>query len=106
MAAVYGQPLDLHYVLDDCDVVVSFDDDLLGPGANQVRNARGWAASRRRSSRQPGIRLYAAESVPAATGAMAGARLMADASRMAVLAEAFAAKLGISWCSERRSDTG
>ena len=96
MAAVYGQPLDLHYVLDDCDVVVSFDDDLLGPGANQVRNARGWAASRRRSSRQPGIRLYAAESVPAATGAMAGARLMADASRMAVLAEAFAAKLGIS----------
>ena len=38
----------------DCDVVVSFDDDFLGPGPNQVRNARGWAASRRRSSGQPG----------------------------------------------------
>ena len=45
-SAAYGQPLDLHYVLDDCDVVVSFDDDFLGPGPNQVRNARGWAASR------------------------------------------------------------
>ena len=67
-----------------------------GPGPNQVRNARGWAASRRRSSGQPGIRLYAAESVPAATGAMAGARLIADASRMALLAEAFANKLGVA----------
>jgi len=95
MAAVYGQPLDIHYVLDECDVVVSFDDDFLGPGANQVRNARGWGASRRRSSGQPGIRLYAAESVPAATGAMAVARLMANASRMAGLAQALAGKLGV-----------
>ena len=95
-SAVYGQPLDLHYALDDCDVVVSFDDDFLGPGPNQVRNARGWAASRRRSSGRPGIRLYAAESVPAATGAMAGARLAADASRMALVAEALANKLGVS----------
>ena len=95
MAAVYGQPLDLHYALEDCDIVVSFDDDFLGPGPNQVRNARGWAASRRRSSGEPGIRLYAAESVPAATGAMAGARLIADTSRMAVLAEALADKLGV-----------
>ncbi|HEY2249043.1 MAG TPA: TAT-variant-translocated molybdopterin oxidoreductase, partial [Bradyrhizobium sp.] len=96
MAAVYGQPLDLNYVLDECDLVVSFDDDFLGPGPNQVRNARGWAASRRRSPGPPGIRLYAAESVPSATGAMAGARLIADASRMAVLAEALAAKLGVT----------
>jgi molybdopterin-containing oxidoreductase family iron-sulfur binding subunit len=95
-STVYGRPLDLHYVLEDCDVVVSFDDDFLGPGPNQVRNARGWAASRRRSSGRPGIRLYAAESVPAATGAMAGARLAADASRMAVLAEALANKLGVA----------
>jgi hypothetical protein len=96
VSAVYGQPLDLHYALEDCDVVVSFDDDFLGPGANQVRNARGWVASRRRSSGQPGIRTFAAESVPAATGAMAASRLNADASRMAVLAEALASKLGVS----------
>ena len=94
-SAAYGQPLDLYYVLDDCDVVVSFDDDFLGPGPNQVRNARGWAASRRRSSGQPGIRLYGAESVPTASGAVAGDRLIADASRMARLAEALANKLGV-----------
>jgi molybdopterin-containing oxidoreductase family iron-sulfur binding subunit len=95
-AAAYGQPLDLHYVLDECDVVVSFDDDFLGPGPNQVRNAGGWASSRRRPSERPGILLYAAESVPAATGAVASIRLIADASRMSVLAEALANRLGVS----------
>jgi MoCo/4Fe-4S cofactor protein with predicted Tat translocation signal len=95
-AAVYGQALDLHYQLDRCDVVVSFDEDLLGPGANQVRHARGWSASRRRSGDRPGIRLYAAESVPAATGAMASSRLIAEASRMSILAQALAAKLGVA----------
>ncbi len=93
---VYGKPLDLHYALDACDIVVSFDDDFLGPGPNQVRYARGWASSRRRSSDRPGILLHAAESVPSATGAVASTRLIADASRMAQLAEALASKLGIS----------
>ncbi|MET4071310.1 MoCo/4Fe-4S cofactor protein with predicted Tat translocation signal [Bradyrhizobium sp. S3.2.6] len=94
--AAYGQALDLHYVLDACDVVVSFDDDVLGPGPDQVRNARGWAASRRRTADRPGIALYAVESVPSATGAVAGERLIADASRMARLAEAFASALDIA----------
>jgi molybdopterin-containing oxidoreductase family iron-sulfur binding subunit len=82
-------------VLEECDIVVSLDDDFLGPGPNQVRNARGWASSRRRSSDRPGISLHAAESVPSATGAVASTRLIADASRMAQLAEALASKLGI-----------
>jgi MoCo/4Fe-4S cofactor protein with predicted Tat translocation signal len=91
----YGQPLDLHYVLDECDVVVSFDDDFLGPGPNQVRNALGWSSSRRRSSERRGL-LYAAESLPSATGAVASMRLIAGASRMAGLAQALASKLGVS----------
>jgi MoCo/4Fe-4S cofactor protein with predicted Tat translocation signal len=94
--AVYGQALELHYRLDRCDVVVSFDDDFLGPGPRQVRHARGWSASRRRAGDRPGIRLYAAESVPTATGAMASPRLTADASRMSRLAQALAAKLGVA----------
>ena len=94
-AAVYGQPLDMHYVLEQADVLVSFDDDFLGPGPNQVRNARSWASSRRRSSDRPGMHLHAAESVPSATGAVASSRLIADASRMARLAEALASKLGV-----------
>lgn len=93
---VYGQALELHYRLERCDVVVSFDDDFLGPGPQQVRHARGWAESRRRSGDRPGLRLYAAESVPGATGAMASPRLIADASRMAILAQALAAKLGVA----------
>jgi MoCo/4Fe-4S cofactor protein with predicted Tat translocation signal len=97
--AAYGQALDLHYVLDQCDVVVSFDDDFLGPGPYQVRHARGWSASRRRTGGRPGIRLYAAESVPGATGAMASPRLIADASRMSILAQALAAHLGITGAS-------
>src|SRR5437764_15171169 len=39
--------------------------------------------------------LYAAESVPSATGAIASSRLIADATRMAALAEALANKLAI-----------
>jgi MoCo/4Fe-4S cofactor protein with predicted Tat translocation signal len=93
--AAYGQPLDLCYRLDECEIVVSFDDDFLGPGPYQVSHARGWSTSRRRSAEQPGIILYAAESVPSATGAVAGNRLIADASRMTALAEALASELSV-----------
>ncbi|MGY4466880.1 MoCo/4Fe-4S cofactor protein with predicted Tat translocation signal [Bradyrhizobium sp. LB9.1b] len=82
-AAVYGQALDLHYVLGECDFVVSLDDDFLGPGPDQVRNALGWSQARRRSDDRPGNRLLMAESVPSATGAMAGQRLVAEARRHA-----------------------
>jgi molybdopterin-containing oxidoreductase family iron-sulfur binding subunit len=99
--AAYGQPLDLHYVLEACDVVVSFDDDYLGPGPNQVRNAIGWASSRRRYADRPGIFLYCAESMPSATGAVAGKRLIADASRMAALAEVLANRLGVPGTTQR-----
>jgi MoCo/4Fe-4S cofactor protein with predicted Tat translocation signal len=95
-SVAYGQPLDLHYLLEECKVVVSFDDDFLGPGANQVRHARGWASSRRRAGDRPGIVLYAAESVPTATGAVAGNRFVADAFRMVAIAEALANRLGVT----------
>jgi MoCo/4Fe-4S cofactor protein with predicted Tat translocation signal len=98
-AAIYGQALELHYALDACDVVVSFDDDFLGPGPDQVRNARGWSAARRRSGDGSRLKLYAAESIPCATGAMASHRLIADASRMATLAQALAANLGVAGAS-------
>jgi MoCo/4Fe-4S cofactor protein with predicted Tat translocation signal len=94
--AAYGRALDLHYVLDQCDVVVSFDDNFLGPGVHQVRNARAWTAARRRFSDRPGIRLHMAESVPSATGAIAATRLIADASRMPLLVEALADRLGVA----------
>jgi hypothetical protein len=53
-AAAYGQPLDVDYQLESCAVVVSFDDDLLGPGPDQVRRARSWSRARRRDGNGPG----------------------------------------------------
>lgn len=96
MAEVYGQAIDLHYELANCDVVVGLDDDFLGPGPDQVRYALGWSQSRRRFSDRPGNRLFMAESVPSATGALANHRLIADARRMPVLAEALAHALGVA----------
>lgn len=93
-AAAYGDQLDLHYRLDRCSVVVSFDDDFLGTGPYQVGNAIGWSKARRGADR-PGIHLYCAESIPGATGALSAMRLAADASRMSLLADALATKLGI-----------
>ncbi len=97
--SAYGQALDRHYALEQCDIVVSFDDDFLGPGPAQLRDARGWSTARRRPGSRPGIRLYMAESVPSITGAMAGSRLAADASRMAKLAEAMANAFGVNGAS-------
>jgi molybdopterin-containing oxidoreductase family iron-sulfur binding subunit len=96
MQQAFGRPLDMHYRLDRCDVIVSLDDDLLGPGPRQVAHA--WAWSQRRGDHAPGqgrTRLHVAESTPSATGAVAGTRLPVDASRIGVLALALAQKLGV-----------
>lgn len=93
--AAYGRPLDLHYQLDACSVVVGFDDDFLGPGPRQLLNAIRWAQARRRGD-VPGIRLHCAESIPAATGAVASHRLRAAPSRLPHLVETLAARLGIA----------
>jgi molybdopterin-containing oxidoreductase family iron-sulfur binding subunit len=99
-AVAYGQTLDMHYLPEQCDVIISFDDDWLGPGPDQVRNARAWSAARRRVTDQPGIQLHAAESIPSATGAVASSRFAADASRMPMLAQALANGLGVAGASE------
>jgi molybdopterin-containing oxidoreductase family iron-sulfur binding subunit len=99
-AIAYGQALDIHYLPEQCDVVISFDDDWLGPGPHQVGNARAWSASRRRFTDRPGIQLHAAESIPSATGAVASSRFAADASRMPLLAQALANVLGVAGASE------
>jgi len=93
-AAAYGEPFDLHYRLDRCGTVISFDDDFLGPGPHQVGNAIRWSEARRGEGK-PGIHLYCAESIPGATGAMAAMRIAVDASRMSVLADTLAVKIGV-----------
>ena len=74
-AAAYGQPLDVHYQLDDCAVVVSFDDDFLGPGPDQVRRRARLVRGATTASGQAGHPACIWRKASVATGAMAGARL-------------------------------
>jgi molybdopterin-containing oxidoreductase family iron-sulfur binding subunit len=93
---VFGQSAAVHYDLQNCDVVVGIDDDFLGPGPHQIRNASLW--SQRRGESRPGrdrMRTYVAECTPTLTGAIADRRLMADASRLPALVLALAAELGV-----------
>jgi molybdopterin-containing oxidoreductase family iron-sulfur binding subunit len=94
MQLAFGRAVDLHYRLENCDVVVSIEDDFLGPGIAQVAHGRTWASGR--GEIQPGerrIRLHVAESTPTATGAVATTRLAVDASRHRDLVAAIAAEL-------------
>ncbi|HWL69543.1 MAG TPA: TAT-variant-translocated molybdopterin oxidoreductase [Geminicoccus sp.] len=94
---VFGRSLDQHPRLDVAEIVVSFDDDLLGPGPRQVLNAQHWSMRRQARQRRNGeCRLFVAEPTPSITGAMAEDRLPASPSRIAVLVRALAARLGIT----------
>jgi molybdopterin-containing oxidoreductase family iron-sulfur binding subunit len=91
----FGRDLDVHLRLDRAEVTVSLDDDLLGPGPRQARQARLWAARRQAFQRgQGGARLLVAEPAPSLTGVMAAERLIAAHGRVPVLAQAIAARVG------------
>jgi molybdopterin-containing oxidoreductase family iron-sulfur binding subunit len=93
MRLAFGRDADAHYAFDRCEVIVSIDDDPLGPGSHQLSHARGWAE--RRGEAAARNRLHVAESVPSLTGAVATTRLPVDASRLPLLAVALVARLGI-----------
>ena len=46
MKLAFGRAVTPHYRLDQCDVIVSLDHDLLGPGPHQVMHANAWAQRR------------------------------------------------------------
>ncbi|MEK0083951.1 TAT-variant-translocated molybdopterin oxidoreductase [Benzoatithermus flavus] len=122
----FGRPLALRYALEHAAVVVSLEDDLLGPGPAQVDHALGWSA-RRRGGHDAGaeaIRLHVAESTPTLTGAMADTRRIVPSARIPALVAVLAAALGrdgapaapelsadergfvSSWASELRAHRG
>src|SRR5919206_433531 len=74
-ALAYGRPLDALPRFETADVVLALDADPLGPGPDQIRNARGWAARRDPQGPNPVSRLYALEAAPTLTGAKADNRL-------------------------------
>ncbi|MGN6498334.1 MAG: TAT-variant-translocated molybdopterin oxidoreductase, partial [Tsuneonella sp.] len=81
--------------LENARIIVSLDDDFLGAGAAQVVNAGGWAKRRGDASNAERIRLYMAEPTPTLTGANAQHRIGVRPSRIARLAAALGARLGL-----------
>lgn len=89
MRLAFGRSVEQHVAFEECDIIVSLDDDFLGPGPHQVRNAIGFA--QRRGDAVPGKgrnRLHVAESIPGAAGAQAASRIAASPSRIRELARA------------------
>ena len=89
----FGEPVHVHYRLDQAQVVVSLDADLFGPGTpGNVRYQRDFAEGRRvRRARAEMNRLYVAEPTPTVTGSIADNRMPARASRMDAIARAILA---------------
>jgi molybdopterin-containing oxidoreductase family iron-sulfur binding subunit len=76
--------------LDGADVVVSLDDDLLGPGPMQAINARAWGERHGDVSLDRRMRLFMAETSATQTGAKADHRLGVPPSRLEILARGIA----------------
>ncbi|MEB0076439.1 TAT-variant-translocated molybdopterin oxidoreductase [Pseudomonas sp. CCI3.2] len=102
----FGRALIPRLHLEQAQVIVSLDDDLLGPGPLQTLHQRGWASRRRAAaSGQGSALLYVAQSVPSLTGAAATERLRIAPSRIADLALALARGLNQAPGGDSRLDS-
>jgi MoCo/4Fe-4S cofactor protein with predicted Tat translocation signal len=96
----FGEPLEPVYNFSKADVVVSLDADFLGSGPGRLNYARAFA-DRRAQGEAEGAgahamnRLYAIESTPTITGAMADHRLPLSARDVAHAALAIAQALKV-----------
>jgi MoCo/4Fe-4S cofactor protein with predicted Tat translocation signal len=89
----FGGDADVHYRVDQADVILTLDADLLTSGPASVRHLRDFA-----KRRKPGAgmnRLYAVESTPTPTGARADHRLALSAIDVETFAWALAGELGV-----------
>ena len=94
-ALAFGRPLAVLPRLDRAAVLLALDADPLGPGPDQIRHARAFAA--RRTARRDGTRfarLYAAEPAMTLTGAKADHRIALAPAGLRDFAAALAARLG------------
>lgn len=95
--ALFGRRLIALPAYDKADVIVIFDDDFLGAGPYQTRNALLFGKARRaRQTGQGRVRLLVAEPVPTVTGASADRRLGADVPQLDHLLSHLANNLGIA----------
>jgi molybdopterin-containing oxidoreductase family iron-sulfur binding subunit len=94
----FGSDVATRYDFTQAEVVVSLDADFLSVGPGRLRYTRDFTARRKiRDGRGEMNRLYAIESTPTNTGAMADHRLPLRASEIESFAFALAAGLGVTW---------
>jgi molybdopterin-containing oxidoreductase family iron-sulfur binding subunit len=93
----FGRPVHTYYRFDQANVVLSLDSNFLLYTPGRVRYGRDFVAGRLvRGGRKQMNRLYAVESTPSITGAMADHRLPLKASQIEALARAVAQGLGVN----------
>src|SRR5262249_43106481 len=74
--AAFGTMVEPQYRFGDAKIVLTLDADPLGRGPARLRHARDWVRARRLHDAAPDpIRLYAVESTPTITGAVADHRI-------------------------------
>ncbi|HZM04513.1 MAG TPA: TAT-variant-translocated molybdopterin oxidoreductase [Candidatus Saccharimonadales bacterium] len=92
-----GQPVETHYAFEQAEIILALDSDFLFSHPASLQYARKFADGRRLSGGSRKMnRLYAIESAPTITGAMAEHRLAVPPREVQTLALAIAGALGIS----------
>jgi molybdopterin-containing oxidoreductase family iron-sulfur binding subunit len=89
-----GRPGSVQYHFDRADVILSLEADFVVEGPASLRYAREYTARRKRPGEQPMNRLYAVESTPSLTGAIADHRLPLRPSEIEGFARAVAGAVG------------
>lgn len=91
----FGRALEPHYRLDQAQVIFALDSDFFSDTPGKLRYAADFARHRKPQN-GPLNRLYAVESTPGLTGAIADHRLAVRPSQVEMLARDLAARLGIT----------
>ena len=91
----FGAYAQTQYRLEKAEVVFALDAELLACSPGALRYAHDFAQRRKITERPEMNRLYAVESTPSSTGAMADHRLALAPGELEPFARALAAKLGI-----------
>ncbi|HWT81555.1 MAG TPA: molybdopterin oxidoreductase, partial [Candidatus Methylomirabilis sp.] len=92
----YGEFVETQYRLDKADVILALDSDFLTMGPGCLRYAHDFVERRRPQGKDTRMnRLYAIESVPTNTGAMADHRLPVRAGEIEAIVRAVAQGLGL-----------
>jgi molybdopterin-containing oxidoreductase family iron-sulfur binding subunit len=90
----FGAELDVHYRMEEANVVLALDSDFLASGPGSLRYARAFGGRRRPETGRP-IRLYSIETMKTPTGASADHRFAARPGEIGTIVRALASTLGV-----------